>query len=230
MSPHPSDHAVAALVRNARLGAAAPPQQPARTRSVGSHSARQCTVGRLVVEAARADTGVSEEVAAARREIIAAEFERRRLIEAAEQTRRQAELDLGRAERERDDAVRQARQQGGPTPDFLTLALIAAATFEITDSDLEHVIDAAVTDHPDLTDADVSALTGDRHVGLSPEQLSAELAATGASQTVANGLIDTGVATVAPAELIAHSVSASPASEVAENVIPTPETAPEAEQ
>ena len=173
---------------------------------------------------------MSEEVAAARREIIAAEFERRRLIEAAEQTRRQAELDLGRAERERDDAVRQARQQDGPTPDFLTLALIAAATFEITDSDLEHVIDAAVTDHPDLTDADVSALTGDRHVGLSPEQLSAELAATGASQTVANGLIDTGVATVAPAELIAHSVSASPASEVAENVIPTPETAPEAEQ
>ncbi|MBC7297835.1 MAG: hypothetical protein H5T82_02965, partial [Demequina sp.] len=54
--------------------------------------------------------------------------------------------------------------------------------------------------------------------------------ATGASQTVANGLIDTGVATVAPAELIAHSVSISPAPEVAENVIPIPETEPEAEQ
>lgn len=39
MSPHPSDHAVAALVRNARLGAAATPQHPARTRSFGSHSA-----------------------------------------------------------------------------------------------------------------------------------------------------------------------------------------------
>lgn len=119
MSLHPSDHAVAALVRNARLGAAATPQHPARTRSFGSHSARQCTVGRLVVEAARADTGVSKEVAAARREIIAAEFERRRLIEAAEQTRRQADLDLSRADGERDDAVRQARQQDGPTPDFL---------------------------------------------------------------------------------------------------------------
>lgn len=206
---HPSDQAVAALIQNARIGAAATPQQLARTRTVGPHSARQCSVGRLVVEAARADSGVSEEVATARREVIATELERRRLVEAAEQARLQSERDHRRAEQEREDAVQRARQQGGPHPDFLTLALVAAATFEITDSDLSHVIDATLTDDQDLTADDAAALAGDRHVGLSPDALSAELDSTGAPQTVVHGLIDTGVGAVAPAELIAHTTTTS---------------------
>src|SRR5690625_6581229 len=132
MTAHPSDQAVAQLIRNARIGAAAS-GFPSRTRTVGEASARQCSVGRLVMEVARADVGVSDEVSAARREVIAAELERRRLEDAAAEARRIAERDVQNAEAERDDAVARARRMGGPSPDFLTLALIAAATFKIAD-------------------------------------------------------------------------------------------------
>lgn len=98
-----------------------------------------------------------------------------------------------------------AREQGGPSPNFLTLALIAVATFEVSDTDLVHIIDAAVTDQLALTTVDVAELNGERQVSLSPQQLSAELVATGASPPVAHGLIDTGVRAVAPTELIAQA-------------------------
>ncbi|MDV3357266.1 hypothetical protein [Dietzia sp. IN118] len=147
MSSHPSDPVVADLVRHARVGAAANPYPP-RTRSLGEHSARQHSVGSLVVEAARADSGVSEKVAQARREVLAAELERRRLVQAAEEARRQAELDRTQAEQERDEAVRRARERSGPDPDFLTLAVIAAVTLEITEYELAGVLDAAITDTP----------------------------------------------------------------------------------
>lgn len=149
MTAHPSDQAVAQLIRNARVGAAAS-GFPTRTRTVGEAGARQCSVGRLVMEAARADAGVSDEVSAARREVIASELERRRLEEAAAEARRFAERDVQHAEAERDEAVARARRMGGPSPDFLTLALIAAATFEIAEADLIHVIDEALTDNADL--------------------------------------------------------------------------------
>lgn len=226
MNAHPSDPAVADLIHHARLGAATS-QYPSRTRSVGPHSARQCSVGRLVVEAARADSGVPDDIAAARREVIATELERRRMVEAADQARRRAEFDLARAELERDDAVARARERGGSTPDFMTLALIAAVTFEVTDTDLIHIIDAAVIDQPELTDVDVAALSGERQVGLTPKELSADLAATGASPAVAHGLIDTGVGTLAPAELITQSAPPTTDSDPIEIGPQSAETSPE---
>lgn len=65
MNPHPSDKAVADLIRHARLGAATN-QYPGRTRTVGAYGVRQCSAGRLVAEAIRADQSVPENVARAR--------------------------------------------------------------------------------------------------------------------------------------------------------------------
>lgn len=177
-----------------------------------------------MLEASRTDAGVSEEVAQARREAIAAEFERRRMVEAAEETRRRADADRAQAERERDEAVARARRQGGPDPDFLTLALIAVATFELADSDLIHVIDAAVTDDPELSTTDASDLAGEPRVGLTPNQLSAELATAGASPEAIDGLPHTGVDAVPPAELIGRKSEPTTPS-----VAQTPDVAPEAE-
>lgn len=47
MNPHPSDRAVADLIRHARLGAATN-RYPGRTRTVGAYAMRQCSAGRLV--------------------------------------------------------------------------------------------------------------------------------------------------------------------------------------
>lgn len=226
MSSHPRDHAVADLVRHARLGAAAN-RNPSRTRTVGADSARQVSVGGLVLEAARADAGVSEEVGQARREVIAAEFERRKMSDAAEETRRRAEADLAKAERERDEAAARCRRQGGPDPDFLTLAMIAAATFEITADDLTHVIDAAVTDGPELSPDDARGLAGERQVGLTPDQLSSELAEAGASPNEVDGLPHTGVDTVPPAELVAQGLASLTGPDLSMTAGVEPEESPE---
>lgn len=203
MSSHPSDQVVANLIRHARMGAAATPY-PTRTRSLGEHSVRQHSVGSLVVETARADCGVSENIAQARREVIATELERRRLVEAAEEARRQTRIEREQAERERDAAVHRAREQGGTSPNFLALALIAVVTVEITEHDLVGVIDAAITDTPDLAPADTADIIGERRVGLSEEQLQTEVAAVGGSPAVA-GVIDTGVGAQTPFQLIVQS-------------------------
>lgn len=217
MTAHPSDQAVAQLIRNARVGAPAS-GLPTRTRTVGEASARQCSVGRLVVEAARADAGVSDEVSAARREVIAVELERRRLEEAAAETRRFADREAQQAEVERDDAVARARRMGGPSPDFLTLALIAAATFEIADSDLIHVIDEALTDNAGLAPADREVLAGEPMVGLTPTGLAQELEQAGVAHDTAAGLPDAGTAHITPGELLAHSVTMDSEPVVAETV------------
>lgn len=211
MSQHPSDQVVANLIRHARVGAAVSPY-PTRTRPIGEHSARQHSVGSLVVETARSDSGVSGEVAQDRREVIAAELERRRMVQAAEEARRQAEFDRDQAERDRDAAVRRAREQGGPDPDFLTLALIAAVTLEITEHDLVGVLDAAITDHPDLSTADTADLAGERRVGLTPDQLASELGAGGGSPTHTEGLPHIEAGSVSPAVLIGQSPDLSASS------------------
>lgn len=217
MTAHPSDQAVAQLIRNARVGAAAS-GFPTRTRTVGEGSARQCSVGRLVMEAARADAGVSDEVAAARREVIAAELERRRLEEAAAEVRRIAERDVQHAEAERDDAVARARRMGGPNPDFLTLALIAAATSEIADTNLIHVIDEALTDNADLTPVDRGVLAGEPMVGLTPAELTRELEQAGVSPETAAGLPSPTTANTTPSELVSQSVMIDSAPVVTETV------------
>lgn len=217
MTAHPSDQAVAQLIRNARVGAAAS-GFPTRTRTVGEASARQCSVGRLVMEAARADAGVSDEVATARREVIAAELERRRLEEAAAEARRIAERDVQHAEAERDAAVAKARSMGGPNPDFLTLALIAAATFEIADTDLIHVIDEALTDTADLAPADRDVLAGEPMIGLTPAELTRELEQAGVAPETAAGLPSPGTTNTTPAELVTQSVMIDSAPVVAETV------------
>ncbi|OAH63401.1 hypothetical protein AYJ66_01140 [Dietzia cinnamea] len=201
MSSHPSDPVVADLIRHARVGAAANPYPP-RTRSLGEHSARQHSVGSLVVETARADSGVSEAVAQARREVIAAELERRRLAQAAEEARRQAELDRTQAEQERDESVRRAREQSGPDPDFLTLAVIAVVTMEITEHELAGVLDAAITDRPDLSAADTAVLAGERRVGLTEEEIGTEV---GSGSLGVASVIDTGVGAQTPSQLLAES-------------------------
>lgn len=227
MSPHPSDQVVADLIRHARLGATARPL-PTRTRPLGEHTARQHSVGSLVVETARADSGVSEDVAQARREMIARELERRRLVDAAEEARRQADVDREHAERERDAAVHRAREHGGPEPDFLTLALIAAVTLEITDHDLVDVLDAAITDTPDLSVADTADLAGEPRVGLNSEQLATELEAAGGPAASAEGLPQTGPGGVTPAVLVGQSpdpsTDSTPAVSVGDG---EPESSPE---
>ena len=228
MSSHPSDHVVANLIRHARVGAAANPY-PTRTRPIGEHSVRQHSVGSLVVETARADSGVSEEVAQARREVIAAELERRRMVQAAEESRRQAEFDRAQAERDRDAAVQRARENGGPDPDFLTLALIAAVTLEITEHDLVGVLDAAITDHPDLSAEDTADLAGERRVGLRPDQLNEELAVTGDSPAVA-AVVTTGIGTQTPADLLAQSEQIELAAEPATTSAPSADTSMEVEE
>lgn len=220
MTAHPSDQAVAQLIRNARVGADAS-GFPTRTRTVGEASARQCSVGRLVMEAARADTGVSDEVATARREVIAAELERRRLEEAAAEARRIAERDVQHAEAERDAAVAKARSMGGPNPDFLTLAPIAAATFEIADTDLIHVIDEALTDTADLAPADRDVLAGEPMVGLTLAELTRELEQAGVSPETAVGLPAAGTANVTPAELVSHSMTINSAPVVTDTTVTT---------
>ena len=226
MSSHPSDPVVADLIRHARVGAAANPYPP-RTRSLGEHSARQHSVGSLVVEAARADSGVSEAVAQARREVIAAELERRRLVQAAQEARRQAEFDRVQAEHERDEAVRRAREQSGPDPDFLTLAVIAVVTMEITEHELAGVLDAAITDRPDLSAADTAVLAGERRVGLTEEELKTEV---GSGSLGVAGVIDTGIGTQTPSQLIAQSEqTAQPATATFDSAVVSVDTAPEVE-
>lgn len=220
MTAHPSDQAVAQLIRNARVGAAAS-GCPTRTRTVGEAGARQCSVGRLVMEAARADAGVSDEVSAARREVIASELERRRLEEAAAEARRFAERDVQHAEAERDEAVARARRMGGPSPDFLTLALIAAATFEIAEADLIHVIDEALTDNADLAPADRDVLAGEPMAGLTPAELARELEQAGVSPETAAGLPTAGTANVTPAELVSHSMTINSAPVVTDTTVTT---------
>ncbi|WP_271800407.1 hypothetical protein [Dietzia maris] len=229
MSSHLSDPVVADLIRHARVGAAANPYPP-RTRSLGEHSARQHSVGSLIVETARADAGVSEEVAQARREVIAAELGRRRMVQAAEEARRQAELDRSQAEQERDEAVRRARERSGPDPDFLTLAVIAAVTLEITEYELAGVLDAAITDIPGLSAADTADLAGERRVGLTEELLHTEVAAVGGSPIVAD-VIDTGVGTQTPSQLITQSEQeAQPAAATFDSAAASVDTAPEVEE
>ena len=228
MSSHPSDPLVADLIRHARVGAAAN-RYPPRTRSLGEYSVRQHSVGSLIVETARTDSGVSDEVAQARREVIAAELERRRLVQAAEEARRQAELDRAQAEHERDESVRRARQQSGPDPDFLTLAVIAAVTLEVTEYELAGVLDAAITDNPDLSAADIVDLAGERRVGLNEKQLQTEVATVGGSLAVAD-TIDTGVGAQTPSQLIAQSEQTSqPAAATFDNTPASVDTAPEVE-
>ena len=226
MSSHPSDPVVADLIRHARVGAAASPY-PTRTRSLGEHSVRQHSVGSLVVETARADSGVSEAVAQARREVIAAELERRRLVQAAQEARRQAEFDRVQAEHERDEAVRRAREQSGPDPDFLTLAVIAVVTMEITEHELAGVLDAAITDRPDLSAADTAVLAGERRVGLTEEELKTEV---GSGSLGVAGVIDTGIGTQTPSQLIAQSEQTTqPATATFDSAAVSVDTAPKVE-
>lgn len=208
MSRHPSDPVVASLVRNARLAAAAN-QYPTRTRTVGDHGARQYSTGSLVVETGRADVGVSAEVGQARREKLADELERRRMVEAADAARRDADSDRQQAQRERDQALERARHRGGPDPDFATLALVAIATMTVGD-DVARVIDAAILDDPDLSTADAQELGGDRMVGLTPTELSTELASAGASPDAVNGLPHTGVDDLTPAQLVGQGTPTTP--------------------
>ena len=143
MSSHPSDALMAKLIRHARTTAAHTPP-PTRTRALGEHGLRQCSAGRLVVEAAHCDAGVSDSVGQSRRETVAAELERRRMTDAAEAARAQAHDDRARAEREREDAWAQTRRHDGPAPDFATLAIVAATTATMSEHQLATVIDAAV--------------------------------------------------------------------------------------
>ena len=228
MNQHPSDHVVANLVRHARVGAAANPY-PTRTRPLGEHSVRQHSVGSLIVETARADSGVAEEVAQARREVIAAELERRRMVQAAEEARRQAEFDRDQAERDRDAAVERARERGGPDPDFLTLALIAAVTLEIAEHDLVGVLDTAITDNPDLSAEDYADLVGERRVGLTPDHLAAELVTAGGSPA-ASSVPTTGMGNQTPADLLAQSDQIAQTSEADLAASPSADTSVEVEQ
>ncbi|MCT1434883.1 hypothetical protein M3G57_13780 [Dietzia maris] len=151
--------------------------------------------------------------------MIAAELERRRLVQAAEEARRQAELDRTQAEQERDEAVRRARERSGPDPDFLTLAVIAAVTLEITEYELAG-----------LSAADTADLAGERRVGLTEELLHTEVAAVGGSPAVA-GVIDTGVGTQTPSQLIAQSdQEAQPAAAAFGSAAVSVDTAPEVEE
>lgn len=223
MSRHPSDPLVASLIRNARL-AAATNQYPGRTRTVGVTGARQYSAGQLVLETARADVSVSGEVGQARREVLAAELERRRMVEAADAARREAELDRQQAERERDEALARTRRQGGPDPDFATLAIVAAASMTLAETDLLRVIDAAVENDPALSPTDAADIAGERLVGLTPDQLASELATAGARPEVVDGLLHTGVDSVPPAELIRQGLDSAP------HVEPTPGPGGEVEQ
>ncbi len=207
MSSHPSDQTVATLIRQARTGAAAQ-SIPTRTRPLGPHSVRQHSAGSLIVETARADSGVTEAVAQERREVIATELERRRLVKAAEEARRQAERDRERAEHERAEAARQARQRGGPDPDFLTLALIAAVTFEVTDPGLPGVFDAAIADTPDLSADDTAELAGEPRVGLAPEQLETEMESISGTPDATGTMPQSESANTSPAVLLGQSTDA----------------------
>lgn len=211
MSAHPSDALMAKLIRHARTTAAHTPP-PTRTRALGEHGLRQCSAGRLVVEAAHCDTGVSVDVGQTRRETVAAELERRRMTDAAEAARARAVEDRASAERERETAWAQTRRHDGPAPDFATLAIVAATTATISEHKLATVIDAAVQDVPGVSPADTAELRGDRRVGLSPAQVAEELAAAGAGTAAVNGLPDTAVDNVSPARLVAQS-SASASTE-----------------
>lgn len=219
MSTHPSDDLMATLIRHARTTAAHTPP-PTRTRGLGEHSLRQCSAGRLVVEAAHCDAGVSDDIGQTRRETVAAELERRRMTDAAEAARTQAEHDRDRAERERQAAWAQTRRHDGPAPSFATLAIVAATTASISEHKLATVIDAAVENEPGLSPADSAELTGEPHVGLSPSQVAEELAAAGASATAINGLPHTAFDDISPANLVGRSTestsveSSSPAAAV----------------
>ncbi len=209
MSAHPSDALVASLVRTARAAARTNPY-PTRTRALGAHGLRQCSAGRLVVESARCERGVSDEVAYARREMIAAELERRRMTEAAEAARRQADLDRERAERERDEAIARSRRQGGPDEGLAVVALASAATLVLSESELIDVIDRAALEDPNLSAEDAAELAGERLIGLTPAQLSEELATAGAAPEVADGLPHMGLDDVSPAELVGRGLDAEP--------------------
>lgn len=226
MSAHPSDPLMAKLIRTARVTAASSPH-PVRTRALGEHGLRQCSAGHLVVEAAHCDDGVSEDVGQARRETVATELERRRMTEAADAARAQAEDDRARAERERDAAWAQTRRQDGPAPDFAALAIVAAATATTSEHKLARVIDSAVADEPGLSPADTAELTGEPRVGLSPSQVAEELAAAGASAEAINGLPDTGVDDVSPAKLIGQSVESYSAESSSPSVAVEVDTSPQ---
>ena len=225
MSSHPSDAMMATLIRHARTTAAHTPP-PMRTRGLGEPSLRQCSAGRLVVEAAHCDAGVSDSIGQARREAVASELERRRMTDAAEAARAHAVEDRDRAERERQAAWAQTRRHDGPAPSFATLAIVAATTASISEHKLATVIDAAVENEPGLSPADSAELTGEPRVGLSPSQVAEELAAAGASAAAINGLPHTAADDISPATLIGRSFesaaveSSSPAAAVAVETSP----------
>ncbi|WP_163377149.1 MULTISPECIES: hypothetical protein [Dietzia] len=226
MSSHPSDALMAKLIRHARTTAAHTPP-PTRTRALGEHGLRQCSAGRLVVEAAHCDAGVSDSVGQSRRETVAAELERRRMTDAAEAARAQAHDDRARAEREREDAWAQTRRHDGPAPDFATLAIVAATTATMSEHQLATVIDAAVGNEPGLSPADSAELRGERRVGLSPSQVAEELAAAGASTAAVKGLPDTGVHDISPATLVAQSSESASAESVSPSIAVEVDTSPE---
>lgn len=226
MSTHPSDAMMATLIRHARTTAAHTPP-PMRTRALGEHGLRQCSAGRLVVEASHCDAGVSDDIGQARRETVATELERRRMTGAAEAARAQAVDDRAHAERERQDAWAQTRRQGGPAPDFATLAIVAATTASISERKLATVIDAAVAHEPGLSPADNAELVGERRVGLSPSQVAEELASAGASNAAVTALPDTGVDDVAPAGLVAQSSERASAASGAPSISVEVDTSPE---
>lgn len=127
------------------------------------------------METARADSGVPEAVAQARREVFAAELECRRLVQAPAEARRQAELDRTLAEQQRDQAVRRTHERSGPDPDLLTMAAIAAATLKSTVHQLVGGLDAAITGRPDLSAAGTGEFAGERRVGFTEEDLRTEV-------------------------------------------------------
>jgi len=142
--------------------------------------------------------------------MIAAELERRRMTEAAEAARRQADLDRERAERERDEAIARSRRQGGPDEGLAVVALASAATLVLSESELIDVIDRAALEDPNLSAEDAAELAGERLIGLTPAQLSEELATAGAAPEVADGLPHMGLDDVSPAELVGRGLDAEP--------------------
>lgn len=225
MSTHPSDDLMATLIRHTRDTAAHTPP-PMRTRALGAHGLRQCSAGRLVVEAAHCDAGVSDGIGRSRRETVATELERRRMTGAAEAARAHAVDDRARAEREREAAWAQTRRQGGPAPDFAALAIVAATTASISERTLGRVIDAAVEQEPGLSPADSAELRGERRVGLTGSQVAEELTAAGASAAAINALPDTGQ-DVSPAGLISRSSGSPVAGASSPSVAVEVESSPE---
>lgn len=71
------------------------------------------------------------------------------------------------------------------------------------------------TDNPDLTAQDAADLSGERLVGLAPDQLAIELGDAGASPAAVSALPHTGVGTVPPAELVGQGL---------QNAVPTEAT------